>query len=284
MFPKNTHHTQKKSALVIRSTRIINRKFINDLTRRTGIGLICTVSSGFDNVDLKYCRSFNIDVMNVPGANSISAAEFTLGLVLSIYKNIIPADIKMKKRIFNAAVYNNNELYGKTIGIIGVGRVGSKVAEYAKAFGMEVIGNDINSKLRKKYKSVRFMPLNKLLAKSDIITLHVPLDSSTVNIINQDNIKLIRQNSVLINCSRGGTVNETAIINRLKNGKIRYAGIDVFINEPLINKNFSKLGNLIITPHLAGKTAESSKRMAAYTAENIIKYYKNNRRSAKLVN
>ena len=281
---RKSPNSERSSAIIIRSGRKLNEKIINDLSRKTGIGLICTVSSGFDNVDIISCRNQNIDVMNVSGANSISAAEFTFALILSIFKGIIPADKEMKKGIFDNSGNRNKELKGKTIGIIGVGRVGSLVAEYAGVFGMEVLGNDINPKVRNKYKSIRFMSLKSLLKKSDIITLHVPLDSSTINIINSENIELIPGKSILINCSRGGTVNEPALIKRLNSGKLYYAGLDVFCSEPLVNKRILKLGNVILTPHLAGKTGESSERMAVLAAENIIKYYKNNQSSAELVN
>jgi D-3-phosphoglycerate dehydrogenase len=274
----------KKSALIIRSARKIDSPAAKKIRELTDINLICTVSSGYDNIDIEACAKHRIRVMNVPGANSISAGEFTVALILLIFKNIIPADYSMKKGIFDSREFPNYELFGQTIGIIGVGRVGSYVAKISKAMGMKILGNDINPKLKNKYKWIKFASLNTLLKSSDIVTIHTPLDESTRNLINKAGIALMKKSAVLINCSRGGTVYENALINALKKGKIRYAAIDVFENEPGFNEKFAKLPNVILTPHLAGKTLESRKRMSVQAAENIIKFYSKAGKTLKLVN
>jgi len=274
----------RNAALIIRSTRRIDKVIVKKINTLTNIKLICTVSSGFDNIDIEACKEYKIKVMNVPGANSISAGEFTIALILSISKNIIPADYKMRKGIFDNKKFSSIELFGKTIGIIGVGRVGSYVAKIAKSLGMRILGNDINPKLKNKYKWIRFVNLTTLLKSSDIVTIHTPLDKSTQHLINKKNISYLSRKSILINCSRGGIIEEKALISSLKKGKIYYAGLDVFENEPVFNKNFSKLHNVILTPHIAGKTLESKKRMSVQTAENIIKYYSKGRKFHELVN
>lgn len=276
--------TIKNSALIIRSVRNIDKRIIKKISTDTDIKLICTVSSGFDNIDVDICKSSGIDVMNVAGANSISAAEFTLAVILAISKNIINADHDMKHGIYDYSKYNNYELYGKTIGIIGVGRIGSKVAKLALAFGMNVLGNDISPVVKKKYPSIKFVSLKKLITSSNIVTIHTPLDRSTKYIINKKNMKLFIQNSVLINCSRGGTVDEKSLITVLKNNKLYYAGVDVFESEPGFNKMFTKLNNVLLTPHLAGKTVESKERMSIKTAEKIIEYYTIPGKRNKLIN
>ncbi|MFI5211479.1 MAG: NAD(P)-dependent oxidoreductase [Ignavibacteria bacterium] len=284
LIASKTHSANKTSALIIRSTRKLGADRISEIKNKTNIRLICTVSSGFDNIDVLACSKLNIKVLNVPGGNMISAAEFTMSLILALAKNLFPANNMMNKGLFDNSGISNFELSGKTLGVIGVGRVGSYTAKFAKAFGMNIIGNDIDPKVRAAYKWIKFVSLNSLLRKSDVVTLHVPLDNTTVNLINGNNIKLLSGNSMLINCSRGGTVNEKALISALKRGKIRYAGIDVFLKEPGFASEFTKLNNVILTPHLAGKTAESKIRMSIQTAENIYKYYTGKRLTLKFVN
>ncbi len=262
-----------KDALIIRSVRNIDKQFIKEIASKTNIKLICTVSAGFDNIDISSCRKYTIDAMNVAGANSTSAAEFTFAAILAITKNIIPASSDMKKGVFDYRRYSNTELYGKTIGIIGVGRIGSKVAKLARAFGMNILGNDIDPKVKQKYSFIKFISLNKLLAGSDIITIHTPLNSTTENIINKNNLKLFKRSSTLINCSRGGTVDEIALIDSLKKNKLHYSAVDVFKSEPSFNKNFTKLNNVLLSPHLAGKTAESRQRMGLEAAKKVTDYF-----------
>ena len=272
-----------KDSLVVRSVRKIDREFLQKTVKNTNIKLICTVSAGFDNIDVKAAAEAGIDIMNVAGANSISAAEFTFGLILASVKNIVPANSLMQKGKFDYSVFRNTELSGKTIGIIGVGRIGSKVASMSKAFGMKIIANDINKSLIKKYRFIKFVPLNTLLGSSDIVTIHTPLDSSTRYLINKNNISLLKPDSVLINTARGGVVNEAALLSAFKKRKLRCACIDVFESEPGFDKKFLKFKNLVLTPHLAGKTSESRKRMAVEAALKITKYFQNSRRSRKLI-
>lgn len=273
-----------KQALIIRSVRNIGKTELEFIQKRTNISLICTVSAGYDNLDVFRAAKLGINVMNVAGANSTSAAEFTWALILAITKRLHKADSMMKSGVFNYSGFSNTELKGKTIGIIGVGNIGSKVARIAKAFGMKILGNDIKPALKKKYPYVKFVTLNKLLTYSDVVTIHTPLDDSTKHLINRNNIRLMQKHAVLINCSRGGTADEKALIAALKSGRILYAGIDVFENEPAFNKTLAKMNNVILTPHLAGKTVESKERMAVAAAEKIIRFYKKSGKRAKLIN
>jgi len=280
LSPKNN---TSNDALIVRSVRNVNKDFLQKAAKFTNIRLICTVSAGFDNIDIIAAAECGIDVMNVAGANSTSAAEFTFGLILAAAKNLIPANNEMFKGKFDYSRYNNIELSGKTLGIIGVGRIGSKVAKLAKAFGMNILGNDIDPKLKNKYPFVKFVTIEKILMSSDILTIHTPLDSSTHYIINKRNISKLRKNAIIINTSRGGVVEEAALIASLKGNKLRYACVDVFENEPGFNKKLIKYKNLIITPHLAGKTAESKLRMGTEAAHKVIAYFSKTRRSHKLI-
>lgn len=265
--------TRDPSVLIIRSVRKIDKHFIDRLVKSTSVKLICTASSGFDNIDTGYCIKKGINVLNVPKGNYVSAAEHTVGLILAIAKNLWLANCDMRKRIYDSSRYHNFELMGKTIGIIGVGRVGSHVAKIARGFNMNILGNDIDRTLLAKYKWIKFVALNKLLGDSSIITVHTPLDDSTKDLIGSKELKMLRKDAILINCARGGIVNEKALIKALEERKIYYSGIDVFVNEPDISTKFSRLQNVIMTPHLAGKTNESKIRISSQLAESILNYF-----------
>lgn len=264
--------------LIIRTVRNYNENDIDNLVMNTKVKLICTCSSGFDNIPVDYAKKAGIHSLNVPFGNYISAAEHTFAIILTIVKNISSADKEMKSGVFDFSNYRNTELNGKTIGVIGVGKIGSYVAKLARVFDMNVLGNDINKSKEKKYKWIRFISLRKLLAESDIITVHTPLDNSTKDLININNIGLIKKHAILINCARGKIINEFALLKILSQHRMFYAGIDVFSAEPNFNKRFAKLDNVILTPHLAGKTIESKKRMSVQLAEQICNFVKNHQK------
>jgi len=271
----NDRKSDVSSALVIRSYRRLLRPHIGLLASETNIKLICTLSSGYDHIDLEYCSAKGIKVINVPGGNSVSAAEHTFAMILSFFKNLFKYDNMLRKGNFKSDYFDNHELSGKTIGIIGVGRVGSKVARYARCFGMKVLANDIDRKVRDKYRSLKFVTLDYLLKNSDIITLHVPLNPTTEKLINRSNIRMIKKGSVIINCARGGVIDEEVLIRILKSGKIRGAALDVFETEPCVRDELKKLKNVIITPHVAGKTVQSYERISYLAVRRIIGYFSN---------
>lgn len=262
------------SALVIRSNRKILLKELIRLKKNTNIKIICTASSGFDNIDYWNAKYMGFKIMNVPYGNFISASEHTLALILAIVKNIRKYARGLSEAQFKEMEYSNIELFQKTIGIVGVGRVGLHLARLCRPFGMKILGNDIKKTLSKKYKWIKFCTLQYLIKKSDIITVHTPFNESTRDLINGDLLKEMKSGAIVINCARGGIINERALIERLRSKKIYYAGLDVFINEPTINEDFRKLNNVILTPHQAGKTIESRIRISSELAEGLIKEFK----------
>jgi len=268
------------SGLIIRSGRTIDRYFIDQI-KNTGLKLICTASSGSDNIDVLYSLRKGIAVLNVPYGNFVSTAEHTFAIILAITKNIIDAHKKMKEGRFEPS-FGNVELFGKAIGIIGVGRVGSYVARLARSFNMKILGNDIDKSLIKKHKWIKFVPLRELIKSSDIVTLHTPLDSSTLNLLNKANMRYMKRNAILVNCARGGIVNERDLIDYLKNKRLQYAGIDVFENEPEINPRFRSLQKAVLTPHMAGKTAESRERISVQLAERIALFFRKKSKSYRI--
>lgn len=241
--------------LAIRSTRIINKDFLN----KCNFKIIASFTKGLDHIDLESAKKRNIKIINSQQGNSVSAAEHTFALILAICKNLLFSDKLVRKNKFYFYDYTRTELKGKIIGIIGFGKVGSKVAMYAKAFKMKILANDINEKVVRKHKNFNFVDVDFLLKNADIVTVHIPLDANNKNFISRDKLKLIDENAVVINTSRGGVIDEKCLLKMLQNRKIYYAGLDVFKNEPVVNKEFSKLDNAILTNHIAGKTKDSSK-------------------------
>jgi D-3-phosphoglycerate dehydrogenase len=252
--------------LIIRSVRIIDRNFL----RKCNFKIIATCSRGTDNIDVEYANRKKIAIINADEANATSTAEHTFALILAIYKNLFTSGRLVRESKFNIYNFHRYELKGKKIGIIGVGRVGSRVAVFAKAFNMQIIANDIDSFVVKSHPELEFKSLNYLLKNSDIVTIHIPLNKTNSNFLNRDKLINLKKNAVLINTARGEVIDEKYLFKLLLNKKIYYAGLDVFKNEPEINKDFFKLENVILTNHIAGKTKESFKRIPAEIFYKII--------------
>ena len=241
--------------LAIRSTRKIDKDFLH----KCGFKMIASFTKGLDHIDLQSAKEKNIKIINSESGNTVSAAEHTFGLILAIFKNIIISDNLVRKNKFSFYDYKRCELRGKKIGIIGFGKVGSRVAKYARAFGMIIIANDIDKKVREKNRKYDFKNLDFLLKNAEIITVHIPLNPENINFISRSKMELINDKSIIINTSRGEVLDESSLINMLKNGKLYYAGLDVFKNEPNIDKNLLGLKNVLLTNHIAGKTEDSMK-------------------------
>ncbi|MFZ1320801.1 MAG: NAD(P)-dependent oxidoreductase [Ignavibacteria bacterium] len=254
--------------LVIRSVRKIDKAFLNKVSFK----LIATCSKGTDHIDLKYASIKKVKVINAEEGNTISAAEHTLALILNIYKGVLISDDLVRKNKFTDTGFRRNELTGKTIGIIGFGKVGSYAGKLCKAFGMKVAVYDIDNNLKIKYKKFNFTDLKTILKYSDIVTIHIPMSKKNHNFISESKLNLLKTDCVLINTSRGGVIDEDHLLWMMKNKKIRFAGLDVFRNEPSINKGFTGLDNVLLTNHIAGKTVESRQRISEFIFSKINKY------------
>ena len=220
------------------------------LSKASKLKLVQT-GAGYDNVDLKACTEFGVQACNAAGVNAYAVAEHVMALILSWYKNIPYLDHFLKDRgEADQLDYTGAELYGKTIGIIGLGHVGRIVAEYCNAFHMTVLG--YSHKLIEMC-SVEQVDLDTLFRDSDIISLHVPLTDSTRHLINAETFSKMKPDALLINTSRGGTVDEAALITALENKDISGACLDVFETEPLKpDSPLRDLKNVLLTPHTAG--------------------------------
>jgi len=253
--------------LIIRTETPITRELLNNAPL---LKVICRSGIGVDHIDLKACKDKNILVMNTPEGNRWSVVEMTLGLMISLSRKIPQASIHLKAGGWDRNDFTGTELKGKTLGIIGLGNIGSAVAKLAESFSMRVIAYD-------PYKTdPRIAALNEVLAKSDFVSLHTPLTSETRGMANLEFFNEMKKNSFFINTSRGQVCVEEDLLKVLESGHIRGAALDVFIQEPL-KKDSPLLKNdrVILTPHTAGQTVEAQENMSRQSAIQIRDFFEN---------
>ncbi|MDR3258064.1 MAG: hypothetical protein LBT51_00430 [Fusobacteriaceae bacterium] len=267
--PEESDLTLENADVVIPEHIKIDSEF---LSKAKKIKFVQT-GAGYDNVDIESCTKKGIWVSNASGVNATAVAEHVMAFILSWYKNIPYLNNYMKeKKDEKKLSYRGSELADKTIGIIGVGAIGQKVAKYCNAFGMRVLGH-----VRKKINTVEnieFVDLETLYMKSDIVTVHVYLNDKTRHMINSEAFKKMKKEAIIINTARGSIIDEKALIAALKNGDIAGAGLDVFEKEPLaIDDELREFNNVILTPHTAGMPDGSKfhKKRYAFFIENIKK-------------
>ncbi|MCP8308542.1 MAG: D-2-hydroxyacid dehydrogenase [archaeon] len=231
---------------------------------RAGIGL--------DNIDLKSAESKGIKVFNTPESSTNAVAELTLGLMINIARGITKGDIGIKQSNWLKDELMGFELKGKTLGIIGMGRIGTQVARLAKAFEMKILVYDIVKLDEDILNEVgaKVVPLDELLSSSDIVTLHVTLTNETYHMIDEEELSKMKKGAYIINTSRGSVVDEKALLNTLKNGWIKGAALDVFEVEPPGSSELVKLHNVVTTPHIGAQTREAQDLAATLLAEKII--------------
>ena len=255
--------------VVLRSGVQLDKEIIS---KSNNLKFIIRAGSGLDNIDINEAKKRNIKVFNLPNLNSQSVAEFSFGLLISASRNIVKANIDLKKNLWNKPKLYGYELRKKTIGIIGLGAIGSRIAKIAKVFSMNILAN-VRNKGKKRPLKVKIVPLNTLLKKSDFIIFSVPLTNKTKNLLNNKNSKYLRSHSILINVSRGGVINEQVLYMLLKKNRIFAAATDVFLHENKNNKLF-KLKNIIVTPHIGAMTFDAQRILAEKTFEKIKKLIK----------
>ena len=262
----------KYDGLMVRGrTKVV--KEIVDAGSKGNLKVIGRAGIGVDNVDIETAGKLGIPVVNAPTGSTISVAELTITHMLSLSRNITRADSTMKKGEWAKKQLRGSELYGKTLGLIGTGNIGKLTGKIAHCFGMKIIGYDpfISKEDMAKDGIEKKDDLGDLISSSDIISLHLPHTPKTHYIVNKEMISKMKSSAFIINCSRGGTVDETALYDALKNGKIAGAGIDVFEKEPPENNPLLKLENVVLTPHLGANTNEGQIRAGTVCAEQIIK-------------
>lgn len=259
--------------LLIKSQRIIDKVFLSICNFET----IGTASKGIDHIDVDYANKRDITILNSETGNTLSAAEHTFALILDSVKKTLYADKLVRAEKFTDWNYNRRTLSGKKIGIIGTGKVGLQVAQFAKAFNMEVLANDIDPYVRKKNFNLKYYDIKYLLKNADIITVHIPMSESNRKFISKESIDILKKNVIFVNTSRGDVVDEDYLIKKLKSEKLFFAALDVFKNEPRIDKELLKLKNVILTNHVAGKTLEGGQCIGNELFMQVKNIYRNAR-------
>src|SRR4030066_276835 len=260
----------KYDALIVRSATRVTADIIDAAKNLKVIG---RAGSGLDNVDKDAATKRGIVVMNTPGGNTITTAEHTVALLFSMARQIPQATSSMKQGKWEKKKFMGVELYNKTLGIIGLGNIGAHVAKIALGMGMRVITYDpFLSEEKAKALGVMVVDLEALIKTSDFITIHVPMTNETKNMINQKTIGMMKKGVRLINASRGGIVDEKALYDALKSGKVAAAALDVFDKEPPGESPLLELDNFICTPHLGASTEAAQENVAIAVSHQLVDY------------
>ncbi len=243
------------------------------------VKIYANYATGYDNIDVVEATKRGITVTNTPAPLSTEAvAEHTFALILSLAARIVEADESVRRGKFKGwspMHFIGTDLLGKTLGLIGAGRIGERVAFYAKGFGLKIIYTDIvrNERIEKECGAVFCASPEEVLQKADIVSLHVPLLDSTRHLINENRLRLMKPTSFLVNTSRGAVIDEKALEKALREKQIGGAALDVFEFEPKTVPGLTKLQNIILTPHIASASVDARNQMAEITAQNIIDYF-----------
>ena len=256
--------------LVIRSATKVTSDIIDAAKKLKVIG---RAGSGLDNVDKTAATKKGIVVMNTPGGNTITTAEHTIAHLVSLARLIPQATMSLKTGKWEKKKFMGVELYNKTLGILGIGNIGSQVAKRMQAFAMNVIAFDpFLSEDKAKIMGIEKVDLKELFKRSDFITVHTPLTPETKYLINKKTIKIMKPGVRIINCARGGIINEKDLYDAIVEGKVAGAALDVFEKEPPENNPLLTLDNVIATPHLGASTKEAQENVAVAVAEQIVDY------------
>src|SRR5213594_1224027 len=248
-------------ALIVRSETRVTASL---MARAPHLRVVARAGTGVDTIDVHAATRRGIAVMNTPGANTVSAGEHAMGLLLALVRRISDAAAAMRRGEWDRKRFEGTELRGKTMGVVGLGRIGGHVAQLARAFGMQVIAHDpYLSPERAAELQLKLLPLEQLLRQADVVTLHVAHTEQTHHLINAARLKLMKPTAVLVNTARGELVDEAALADAIREKRIGGAAIDVFAVEPLpADAPLRKLERVILTPHLAASTAEAQERVS----------------------
>ncbi len=259
-------------AIVVRSAVQVDDALMEHAPKLRVIG---RAGVGVDNVDAEAATRRGIVVMNTPGANAVAVAELAIGLMLALARKLPAANSSMHAGKWEKKSLQGAELRGKTLGILGLGRIGLEVAKRARGFGLEIIGSDpFVSAAVARENGIRLVTLDELIAGSDYLTLHVGLTPQTAGVINARTLAAMKKGVRIINCARGELVDDAALVEALKSGHVAGAALDVFVEEPLKNSPYFELDNVILTPHIAGSTAEAQEAVGIQIARQIREYLK----------
>ena len=254
-------------ALIVRSGVKVDAEAIAAGQRLLVIG---RAGVGTDNIDLGAATAAGIAVVNAPNANTIAAAEHTLALMLSLARRLAAADASLRRGEWRRGDFVGTELSGKTLGIVGLGRIGLAVADRAAAFGMRLLGFDpfVSRDIALDH-GVELTEVDDLLAASDIVTLHVPLNDRTRGMLDAPGLARMKRGALLINVARGGLIDEAALADALATGQLSGAALDVYENEPPVGSPILSAPNTLLTPHLGASTVEAQDRVSIETCQQV---------------
>ncbi len=258
-------------AIIVRSRTKVTRAVIEAAQK---LKIIARAGVGVDNVDMEAATEKGIMVVNAPESTSVTVAEHAMGLILALTRKISIADKSVKEGKWEKSRFMGMELNGKTLGIIGLGRIGTQVSIRAKAFGMEILVYDpyVTEEAGAEI-GVRVVDLEYLLKNSDVMTIHVPLTPETKHLLSKDEFEIMKENAIIVNAARGGIINEDDLYDALTTGKIAGAGLDVFENEPPEDSSLLSLDNVVLTPHIGASTKEAQRDAAIIVANEVKKVF-----------
>lgn len=258
-----TSHISDYDALMVRSRTKVTKDVI---TKGKNLKVVARIGSGYDNIDVQSCREKNITVVNAPDANSSAVAEIAAGLIISYLRNLPRTITSMKEGLWIKNEIWGEEICGKTVGVVGYGHVGKKVANILQAFGANVLINSRN---------FHNSSLREIFSRSDIVTIHLSLNDETRGCITQSLLSEMKQTALFVNLARAQLVDEEALYETLKQKKIKGAVLDVFWQEPLpSDSKWRKLDNVILTPHIGAATYEAHKKASLTAAMDVVRVLK----------
>jgi len=252
-------------AIIVRSATKVTADVIN---AGTNLKVIGRAGVGLDNVDKKAADARGIKVVNTPAATSVTVAELALGHMLALARSIPQATQSLREGKWEKKAFKGTELFGKTLGLIGSGRIGTELGKRAIAMGMNVLVFD---PFLKECRYGKLTSLDDLLSKADYISLHVPKTDKTFHIINRESIAQMKKGVIIVNCARGGVIDEEALYEALKSGQVAAAALDVYESEPVKDFKLFSLPNVIGTPHIGAQTKEGQERAGIGIAEEVRK-------------
>jgi len=257
-------------AIIVRSATKVTAEVLQ--AAPDSLKLVVRAGSGLDNVDAAAARARGVEVRATPSANAVSVAELAFGLMLAYERHIVPAAAALAAGRWEKKRFGGREIAGRTLGVVGFGNIGREMATRARAFGMQVIAHDpLVASWPADFAWVARVELDRLAAESHFVTLHLPLTPETRGLIGAAELARMRDDAVLVNCARGGVVDETALVAALKAGRPRGAVVDVFEKEPPpADHPLLSLPNVIVTPHLGASTAEAQERAGLEAAAVVI--------------
>jgi len=281
-FEVTEHHFSKEElmeeigeydAVIVRSATKL-REDIIDAGVKGRLSLIIRAGVGLDNIDVDYAREKGIEVSNTPNASSSAVAELAIGNMFALSRNIYISNVTMRKGEWNKKAYKGIELNGRTLGIIGFGRIGQEVAKRAYALGMKILYNN-RSGAKEGFEEYAYATKEELFEKSDFITLHVPFIKENGPVLDEKEFNAMKDGVMIINAARGGVINEKALLKALDDHKVAAAAIDVFEKEPLTSEAIMNHDKISLTPHIGASTIEAQDRIGEEIFDKVKKHFEN---------